>query len=794
MKISQSYDLVVLDYTILFSNISTNLINELKSTEDVVISFDFLNQAVLLLDILDEISIANYHKNIANIKSLKFTTLQKISNGDAFSIVKHHVENDYRVLLVCNNKILEEKIVLSNLPCNIYNSETDKIIYYKDYPSYSLSVEITDNQMLLGEHSVTENSFVYCENGNTIQLSTSLEDEGAEAIVYNVNGNNDQLAKVFKKNDLTLTKINNIRHLKNIKTQINLDWVAFPTGVIYEDSLLKKPVGYTMSKLKNTKSLDSITLFLGRSQSIIREHNTKDYTYALEVALALLKQVMWLNTKGILVTDFNEGNFHLLEENKKFKINFIDTDSFSYENYLSNRQAQDTLSKDYDLSKKIDIIHFSEESMGVLCFKLLTLGVPPLFKKKFRFRADRTNFNNDCKWNLIPDSMQILFKNLFENGNHISVEELVLCISKEINKIKKNTPIPLIKDLLSDYIYENRCEDVGKEFSCTLSNGVDFFLKKDQIFTFQSEQKEIGNVLYFKRNNDNTYLIATEMNNNLQYISVDEYGTTLILSTNATYLQSKWRIEKIGYANSNFFCKIGNEYINDKLLTLSDTGEILFEASNHVKKDKQEFLLSIVDVSNYLSKATMQQSSSSQSSLPNEPITNVPEQKKKSNLFSTLMKIAAVFVVIYFSYNYFMQPNIQLSKVETESGYYLSANSELNGYVEYYFDNGDTYKGDYIDGVISGEGVFSLSNGDVCEGEFIDGSITGIGKYTWASGEIYEGEFLDGTRTGIGKFMWLNGNSYEGEFVDGDMTGYGTFTTADGEVYTGNFIEGKLVD
>lgn len=41
-----------------------------------------------------------------------------------------------------------------------------------------------------------------------------------------------------------------------------------------------------------------------------------------------------------------------------------------------------------------------------------------------------------------------------------------------------------------------------------------------------------------------------------------------------------------------------------------------------------------------------------------------------------------------------------------------------NGYGEYYFSNGDVYKGQFVNGVISGRGELIFISGDVYEGDF----------------------------------------------------------------------------
>ena len=43
----------------------------------------------------------------------------------------------------------------------------------------------------------------------------------------------------------------------------------------------------------------------------------------------------------------------------------------------------------------------------------------------------------------------------------------------------------------------------------------------------------------------------------------------------------------------------------------------------------------------------------------------------------------------------------------------------------------------------------------------------GKGKFTGKNGETYEGEYLNGLKNGYGVFSWCDGRIYEGYFKDG---------------------------
>ncbi len=58
---------------------------------------------------------------------------------------------------------------------------------------------------------------------------------------------------------------------------------------------------------------------------------------------------------------------------------------------------------------------------------------------------------------------------------------------------------------------------------------------------------------------------------------------------------------------------------------------------------------------------------------------------------------------------------------------------------------GDIYKGDYVDGNRTGQGIYNYANGNVYEGQFKENKMHGKGKMKYANGTVKEG-------------MWSNDN------------------------------------
>ncbi len=67
----------------------------------------------------------------------------------------------------------------------------------------------------------------------------------------------------------------------------------------------------------------------------------------------------------------------------------------------------------------------------------------------------------------------------------------------------------------------------------------------------------------------------------------------------------------------------------------------------------------------------------------------------------------------------------------------------MSGYGEYYWVNGSFYKGDFVNGVREGSGVWhsNKTGGDIYEGAYVKGKKEGFGVYRWQNGVIYKGNY-----------------------------------------------------
>ena len=120
----------------------------------------------------------------------------------------------------------------------------------------------------------------------------------------------------------------------------------------------------------------------------------------------------------------------------------------------------------------------------------------------------------------------------------------------------------------------------------------------------------------------------------------------------------------------------------------------------------------------------------------------------------------------------------------------------VNGYME---GNGELtsekyhYKGEFKNNKFNGKGVLKLlQEGNEYEGDFENNEIKGKGIFKFKNGDIYEGELKKGKFHGKGVYKYNNGKIYEGQYMNGVKEGHGKLINSDGSSYEGNFKNGNL--
>ena len=114
--------------------------------------------------------------------------------------------------------------------------------------------------------------------------------------------------------------------------------------------------------------------------------------------------------------------------------------------------------------------------------------------------------------------------------------------------------------------------------------------------------------------------------------------------------------------------------------------------------------------------------------------------------------------------------------------------SKLDGYGEWLAVNGESYKGEWRNGVIHGKGERTWSTGAKYIGDFVEEMRSGYGEMFYENGDWYKGEWQFDLKHGIGEFIWAKELiKYVGKFVDDQRNGFGEMTYPNGECYKGDW-------
>ncbi|TPX36237.1 hypothetical protein SmJEL517_g01580 [Synchytrium microbalum] len=100
-----------------------------------------------------------------------------------------------------------------------------------------------------------------------------------------------------------------------------------------------------------------------------------------------------------------------------------------------------------------------------------------------------------------------------------------------------------------------------------------------------------------------------------------------------------------------------------------------------------------------------------------------------------------------------------------------------------------TYEGERNDkGQRHGQGKNLFPNGDSYDGQYSEGLRGGHGTYRWkVSGARYVGSYAEDKKHGEGLLVYPDGSKYRGGFVAGKRSGFGTYLYANGDVYKGHW-------
>ena len=96
-----------------------------------------------------------------------------------------------------------------------------------------------------------------------------------------------------------------------------------------------------------------------------------------------------------------------------------------------------------------------------------------------------------------------------------------------------------------------------------------------------------------------------------------------------------------------------------------------------------------------------------------------------------------------------------------------------------------SFKGSFINGLKSGDGIFFSTDGYKFKGTYLDDKFEGHGTLIFPDNSKYHGGFYEGKFSGVGKYWYSNGDYYYGNFLEGKLNGDGEMQYADGIHYIG---------
>ena len=98
-----------------------------------------------------------------------------------------------------------------------------------------------------------------------------------------------------------------------------------------------------------------------------------------------------------------------------------------------------------------------------------------------------------------------------------------------------------------------------------------------------------------------------------------------------------------------------------------------------------------------------------------------------------------------------------------------------------------------------GYGVYTWARinpiNDHYQGELREGKKWGAGKEVWKNGQSYQGEYVDGLMSGFGVLTYEPSSEfdfYAGHFEKDQLWGHGTLTWKNGDFYRGDFENGFM--
>lgn len=126
------------------------------------------------------------------------------------------------------------------------------------------------------------------------------------------------------------------------------------------------------------------------------------------------------------------------------------------------------------------------------------------------------------------------------------------------------------------------------------------------------------------------------------------------------------------------------------------------------------------------------------------------------------------------------------------------SHGEKNGKGKFFFFDGSTLEGFYVDDCLQGRGEYTYEDGGVLHGNYVDGELNGAAQEFDGRGQlVFKGHYKDNSRCGECWIYYPDGGCVYGQMNDdGEMTGGGVAYLYPGgtTALCGSFVDGELVE
>ena len=458
------YGLIIMDATFFVSRFSDEIKNSLAYNDSVYVAETFVTELNHYKAIVNPQRRVYYEDNIKFVNEKLAFRVLPISKSDPlgaqygddtwglvqffnrkqgeFNQTGNHSVSGFVVITA--NQVLINKIILNNLPVDIYDLNNNKFKNRRSdrASSYPNVVVNFTNSFVLNPEIPTELNVLYGKSGSIILGDKLSGKNGKEAQLYYIKDNPNKIIKLFKAGELTENKYKNLKNIMEIRNSLQISWASFPEEFVYYDRTMNRPAGVVEQYVKVNADLGENLLYLG---AVEKEGNDEELTKllaeknildSLELCIKIVRQICYLNCFGFYVSDYNLANFATIDDLNLLQM--WDTDSFGYRDIFGEMNDNDLyLIHKPDSTTRTGAFKVCDEALYAAIFKVLSLGDMPI-SPKYRFRYDNEKYPGRWKTIFFPPGIYSYLEGAFKSDKEMSPEALLYRLDKSRQELLKN--------------------------------------------------------------------------------------------------------------------------------------------------------------------------------------------------------------------------------------------------------------------------------------------------------------------------------------------------------------------